>query len=225
MKKHFLILLVLLITFSLIGCSVKNDLTSNREETIKPSDEDSGENIETTSNTNVIDSSAAALDYFMPFSTTETQAAFYIEIVADNDIDYDFFNQSYDMTTQNMIENKLKYVDVWYKELEYSLENFLKLLNEEDRAKFEEIQANWEALLKAEYQFVGDIFIRNENYQISLGSIFPLEMAKEYLGKVRERALYIKYLQYCMETGAPNYPNEITVSFSYKSSIKTGNGS
>ena len=124
------------------------------------------------------------------------------------------------MTTQNMIENKLKYVDIWHKELEYSLENFLKLLNEEDRAKFEEIQANWETSLKAEYQFVGHIFIRNENYQIDMGSIFPLEMAKEYLGKVRERALYIKYLQYCMEIGAPNYPNEITVSFSYKSAIR-----
>lgn len=220
MKKHFLILLVLLITFSLIGCSVKSDLTSNSEETIKPSDEDSGENFETTSNTNVIDSSAAAIDYFMPFNGAEDQVVFYEDVIADNDIDYDYFNESYDTTTLGMRMHQQKYADIWRKELEYSLENFFSLLSEEDQLEFETIQTNWENSLKTEFKFIGEVFLYNEPYHLQMGSIFPVEMAKESLRRVRERTLYIKYLQYCMETCVPKYPSEHTVSFSYKSAIR-----
>ncbi len=152
---------------------------------------------------------------------SETQYSFYMA-VKDNPIDFDYRMDESSSTTPGMIMHEQKYTNIWLDELEFSCENFSKLLNAEDRKKFEQIQAEWEKNLKNYFELIGGVFSNNE-YGIHPGSIFPLEYTCEYRGAVRQRVLYIKYLQYNMECNSEKNVSveESEVEFKYKSEFKS----
>lgn len=221
MKKYYCLLITFLVVIGLVGCSVKDDTINSSEQTQNLIDNNSSEETELSGYYVTPNPIAALEDYFVPLSNTESQAGFYYEIVQDNDIDYDFFNEPHDVgTTMGMRQHKDKYIDIWHEELDFSVENFKKLLNEKDRAEFEKMQENWENELLSESKFISGVLSNSVDYHVEPGTIFPLEMDFEYLRKVRERTLYVKYWQYCLEWGVVDYPEEPTVSFSYKSKLR-----
>ena len=62
--------------------------------------------------------------------------------------------------------------------------------------------------------FLGDIF-NNDIYQAYNGQLFLVESASEYRNSIRQRTLYVKYLEFCLVSNL-NGSTELEVEFSYQ---------
>lgn len=129
------------------------------------------------------------------FGTTENQAIFFSQ-VKDNWIDAEYLSEQCEFTTKHMVELELKYAKIWMQELDYSLGTLSSILNEEKKSILESSQNNWKNYVENKFEFEDDIFI-GEDYQ--MGTLFKVECASEYRKEIRKRALYVKYIQFCME--------------------------
>lgn len=150
---------------------------------------------------------------FNAFDGTENQAIFSL-LVKDNPIDEAYFSEPANSTTKEMVELQLKYANIWCEELEFSCENLTKLLNDSDREIFQRLQSEWEINLKGTRDFINNVFINGE-YDVHMGSTFPIECAYKYMESLRERTLYVKYLQYSLETNS-SAETKVSVDFLYK---------
>ena len=209
MKKIiiFAILTICLIV-SLMGCSSKCN-----EPIIEPSHSQSIDADETELSN--IDDEVLSINCFR--ANTEMQAWFY-ELVKNNPIDSDYYLEGYDKgTILEMRIHQKKYIEIWLEELSFSCESFSNLLNESDKELFLSYEEQWEKNLLSEFQFIAGVFV-NPEYDIHPGSIFPLESNIEYLHRIRERTLYIKYLQFYIELSNKNGGEE-KVEFKYQSRI------
>jgi DICT domain-containing protein len=115
---------------------------------------------------------------------------------------------------QGMMDIENEFADIWTSELEYSIETFTALLNEDDKAEFKLIQKNWEQNLTNSRTFLDEIF-NNDEYQVYTGRMFLVEEAAEYKNEIRRRTLYVKYLQFNMEQS-----EDFIVNFEWNNTVQ-----
>lgn len=215
-KTIVMLLVLAAIQFNLFSCSNVSQESQEKESLL-------AENSITEDETECNLASSTSINDNMFFTDTETQVCFYEEIVKNNPIDMDYINDpeknSKTDTINEMIEFKEKYIGIWITELDYSCDSFALLLNEEDKKFFEDSQREWVENLDEEIHFLNSVFVSGD-YEVYPGKTYQLELTVKYLRQIRERTLYIKYLQYCMETNDMT-PEDNTVIFNYSaSSIK-----
>lgn len=143
---------------------------------------------------------------------TESQATF-SELINDNPIDKEYNNNNSNQeTTMDMVQYEKKYAEIWLNELEYSCNNLLSRLTSEDAENFELIQEAWMTNFLDNYEFINGM-LNNEAYDIHVGSVFLVEQSISYREILRERTLYVKYLEFLFF----NYHSQTTnvVDFKY----------
>ncbi|MBE6563037.1 MAG: hypothetical protein E7660_04810 [Ruminococcaceae bacterium] len=145
--------------------------------------------------------------------TTEGEETF-LSLIEDNPIDAAYLAEpQYDQLSDET-EREYRYADIWLDELDYSFESFISLLSEDDKDAFSKLQDEWKKNIKEEYDLTFDIFNNlTYDYDVHLGSIYPYEHAYNYRIAIRERTLYVKYLEYCMYS--QDY-DEKTIEFKYQ---------
>ena len=195
MKRIICILLclMLLIIFP-VACSEKDTVPKKSNKTV-----------ESTDNTSFLFSSNRLV--------SENQMIF-INLIRDNPIDNDYHSALCDETTQSMVKIEVEFAEIWKEELQYSCKKFTALLNEKDKITFNSIQNDWESYISSSYMFLGDIF-NNDIYQAYNGQLFLVESASEYRNSIRQRTLYVKYLEFCLVSNL-NGSTELEVEFSYQ---------
>lgn len=114
------------------------------------------------------------------------------------DIQYqkDFGNAE---TTPTMCAVEKEYIEMWKKELAYSIENLKEELTDEDSYALDELQVEWESATLNQLSFERDM-INNSDYGIHLGSAFQFTSLSQERTCYRERTLRIKYLLYLIES-------------------------
>ena len=137
---------------------------------------------------------------------TETQAAF-AELIRNNPIDLAYNGETVEDQAASQ-KKEAKYIQIWREELAFSTESYGALLQKADKDRFMRMQSDWLKNLDEEIAFVSDTFA-NDSEDASVGTLFRLEQAIHYRECIRERVLYIKYLQYLTTM-------EEKVVFSYK---------
>ena len=209
-KTLFFILLLLLLVLTLGSCSDK--LGDGADESVQSFSTDMTIAIEETA----IKNRDSELLYDNVFKAdTEMQMIFW-EFVENNPIDNDYHSEECDSSTLALRKHQKKYIDIWLEELKFSCESFASLLSESEKSLFIEYEEQWEKQLTNEFQLISDIF-NNPEHEVHPGSVFPLESDVEYLQRIRERTLYVKYLQYYMES-CDETDGEVKVVFKYVSS-------
>ena len=188
-----LLCLMLLIIFP-VACSEKDTVPKKSNKTV-----------ESTENTSFLFSSNRLV--------SENQMIF-INLIRDNPIDNDYHSALCDETTQSMVKIEVEFAEIWKEELQYSCKKFTALLNEKDKITFNSIQNDWESYISSSYMFLGDIF-NNDIYQAYNGQLFLVESASEYRNSIRQRTLYVKYLEFCLVSNL-NGSTELEVEFSYQ---------
>ena len=188
-----LLCLMLLIIFP-VACSEKDTVPKKSNKTV-----------ESTDNTSFLFSSNRLV--------SENQMIF-INLIRDNPIDNDYHSALCDETTQSMVKIEVEFAEIWKEELQYSCKKFTALLNEKDKITFNSIQNDWESYISSSYMFLGDIF-NNDIYQAYNGQLFLVESASEYRNSIRQRTLYVKYLEFCLLSNL-NGSTELEVEFSYQ---------
>ena len=188
-----LLCLMLLIIFP-VACSEKDTVPKKSNKTV-----------ESTDNTSFLFSSNRLV--------SENQMIF-INLIRDNPIDNDYHSALCDETTQSMVKIEVEFAEIWKEELQYSCKKFTALLNEKDKITFNSIQNDWESYISSSYMFLGDIF-NNDIYQAYNGQLFLVESASEYRNSIRQRTLYVKYLEFCLVSNL-NGSTELEVEFSYQ---------
>lgn len=184
---------MLLIIFP-VACSEKDTVPKKSNKTV-----------ESTDNTSFLFSSNRLV--------SENQMIF-INLIRDNPIDNDYHSALCDETTQSMVKIEVEFAEIWKEELQYSCKKFTALLNEKDKITFNSIQNDWESYISSSYMFLGDIF-NNDIYQAYNGQLFLVESASEYRNSIRQRTLYVKYLEFCLVSNL-NGSTELEVEFSYQ---------
>ena len=203
MKKIIITYLcLLLVCVSLCSCISNTDKTKD----------DSNKFDESITDTNILYSSERLV--------TENQTIF-ASLIEDNPIDKAYHSAEHDDTTQGMVDIEIKFADIWMEELKYSCEKYTELLNGRDKATFNDIQEYWENYISNNYTFVDDIF-KNDEYKAYMGRLFLVESASEYRNTIRRRTLYVKYLQFCMQS---EKMNDCVVEFEFQQRMGTENGS
>lgn len=179
MKKFIssLLCIVLLIGFP-VACAPKNNASKEKSNEIVESIDD------------------ASFLFSSNRLVTENQTVF-IDLIKDNPIDEAYHSEKCDETTQGMIKIEVQFAEIWKEELEYSCESFTSHLNENDKNTFNDIQDDWESYISNSYMFLGNVF-NNEKYQAYNGQLFLVESASEYRNAIRQRTLYVKYLEFCL---------------------------
>ena len=200
MKKHKNIILAILACLLLAGCAVNGE---KPEETTEIPDDTSAVQIYET------EPVAWGADYFV----SETRAIFDFKI-KDNPIDKEYNTSEVPSTTKEIVQRELDYANIWLMELNASCYDFVQLLSDEDRAYFEANQAAWESVVKEDRELLGDIFGEGK-YSVHMGSVFRIEVAANNRKAVRERTLYVKYLQYSFESNSEGVSGDVSVLFHY----------
>ena len=98
--------------------------------------------------------------------------------------------------------------------MEYSCESMCKLLKEYDKARFMQLQKDWLERLNDEFDLINNIFL-SEDYQLLVGSTFSIEMDSEYLQVIRNRTLYIKYIEFAIKYNSETQYDSL-VDFQYE---------
>ncbi len=151
-----------------------------------------------------------------PSFNSEMGAGFLL-LIENNPIDKAYKNEPQSDYLKNLTDIEMRYSDIWLEELDFSFERFITLLNEDDKAVFTKLQNEWKKNLEEEFHLVYDIFNNSNNdYDVHLGSVFPYSHAYDYRVAIRERTLYIKYLEYCF-----NSKNEFKVVFKFDNWVNT----
>lgn len=121
------------------------------------------------------------------------------KLVEDNPLDRDYETENHATTLPELRLHQQKFADLWLDELHFSCEYYASFLNAVDREKFLYYEEKWEKALLDEFKFVTSIY-SGSAYDLSPGGIYLLERDIDYLQTLRERTLYVKYLQYTFET-------------------------
>lgn len=144
---------------------------------------------------------------------SEMKGVFY-SIIQNNPIDSDYNSERIDSTTLDLRKHENKYAKIWLSEMEYSCESMCKLLKEYDKARFMQLQKDWLERLNDEFDLINNIFL-SEDYQLLVGSTFSIEMDSEYLQVIRNRTLYIKYIEFAIKYNSETQYDSL-VDFQYE---------
>ena len=200
--KKIIVITAFLVLFSLLICSCD---TNDLEET------DTTEVVDDT--TEVTGQETTQAEKEAEYFVSETRAIFDFKI-KDNPIDKEYNTSEVPFTTKEIVQRELDYANIWLMELNASCYDFVQLLSDEDRAYFEANQAKWESAIIGDRALLGDVFGEGE-YPVHMGSSFQIEVAANYRKAVRERTLYVKYLQYCFESNSEGISGDVSVLFHY----------
>lgn len=91
----------------------------------------------------------------------------------------------------------LHYLDLWKKELNFSLENLKKYLLDKEVVLLDTAQANWERSLESNQTFDSTVI---ENSDMLLGSQYQYSSVAYLIAQYKERVFHIKYMTYLNET-------------------------
>jgi len=93
------------------------------------------------------------------------------------------------------------YAKIWQDELSYSINNLKKYLSDEDAAKLDIAQANWENNWKSNMEFDRSLI---ENNEIFLGTQYVSSALIHQISQYRDRVFHIKYMTYLTENHIAN---------------------
>ncbi|MBE6713378.1 MAG: hypothetical protein E7580_07675 [Ruminococcaceae bacterium] len=204
-KLRFISVLVLVVGMLLSSCVDK--------ESYKNTNEPQSVVLETESKETVLPSNEEVGTFDTSFEANSEMQMAFLEEVRDNPIDFDYASNSVATTTLEMRQYQEKYTDIWLAELLFSCESYVSLLNDADRENFLRLEESWENNLLEEFKFVSGV-VNNPDYNLHMGSHFPLERNVEYLQMIRARTLYVKYLQFVFEFSSENNA-DVKVEFKY----------
>lgn len=204
MKKRCMVFALVLLLVFLSACANANQATKSSGQ---PTTSQQKSTNATTSQMEMI--AASQTGEF--FADTESQALF-CELIANNPIDLDYKSDPTIVSvTQDMVALEKKYIDIWLEELTFSCQKFCDVLTTEDRENFKKAQEMWEASLYENYNFISSWLV-NPEYEMHVGSVFSFERIAEFRGQVRQRTLYVKYLNWLLHD-----ETKLDVSFQYQS--------
>ena len=125
----------------------------------------------------------------------------FCKTISENGID-EKYNAAFDAasTTNDMMDIQKKYIDIWKGELEYSIGNYTKMLDQGDIILFNSSQKQWEDSTQNNLKLEKNILSDASNYKVTLGSMFEVQWLSEVRESYRQRTFRIKYLNYLLET-------------------------
>ena len=117
--------------------------------------------------------------------------------IGKNKIDIMYNKEFYidNTTTKELVEIQHKYIDMWKKEIIFSIDNYVRLLNERETNQFESIQKKWEENIIERFEFEKEFIVDN----ILPGTSFRYEYLSNIRSEYRLRKIRKKYLTYIIE--------------------------
>jgi hypothetical protein len=122
--------------------------------------------------------------------------------ILDNPIDMAYQEEiSKAETSQEMIQVEQKYLRIWEAELDNAAVQYTEALSAEDTAAFTEAKRLFSAYTTASFSYDLQI-IREESYDIHLGTLSVPLLYARWKEAVKERTVYVKYMHYILERSA-----------------------
>jgi len=117
-----------------------------------------------------------------------------------------------------MVNYEKKFLEIWEKELTFSVQNLSALLNSEDQNILNSLHGEWLEWITKNLTLEQEL-LSKEEYKVRLGSLFLVDRPKAYKEAYRARTLQIKYIHFLMETQCDDSKNIIdceSLQFLYK---------
>lgn len=137
-------------------------------------------------------------------------------IISQNEIDGDYQKELYEKatTTNEFVDVENKFLNIWKVELKNAIDKYTKMLSSSDKAKFLQLEKQWEESTIDNLDFENKVLNGNE-YGVELGSSSNYLFISQKREAYRQRTIRVKYLHYLLETTVSN-PKSINDCISLK---------
>lgn len=193
MKNKFIVILIVIVLSTFSSC--KNYNSSKKNSSIENS------NQTVSSESGMTSIKYEQLDIYGSLNGNDE----FSKVIFQNNIDINYNKEFYVVaTTSEMADVQSKYIDIWKNEMNYSIDNYFKMLDANDTKLFNNVQKQWEDSTISNLKLESSILSTSGKYDVILGSSFQYQWLSEVRESYRQRTIRIKYLNYLLETQISN---------------------
>jgi len=192
MKTISLLIIFLLLIVGSMGCQQN---PANKPQSTEIEDELTHQEVHINQSTQ-----NDSLDFLTQESVTVD--ANFQSFIHENQIDK-AYNDEIDHagTTQQRAQIEQKYIKIWENELDHAASEYIAVLSAEDGQIFAETQRLFSTYTEDSFAFTFEV-LRDESYDIYLGTEEIRLIYAQRRMAVRERTIYVKHMHYIMEQAA-----------------------